>query len=179
MAIAIIRAGAHPGLGGTLCLAGDCGNCVAEVDRIAYVRTCLTPARDDLAVQRHPASGPPRWHEDPRVVETRVAHEETDVAIIGGGEAGRAAAAQAEREGRRVMVLDDGAGDEVVAVYAGPTVIVRRADRMFHLRAREVVVATGTAEIQPVGPGSRLSGLLTARAARRLHEAGVDLRVDF
>jgi len=177
VAMAVVRGGVHPGQGGTLCLAGDCGNCVAEVDGIAYVRTCLTSARDDLAVQRHPASGPPRWHDDPRDVETRVAHEETDVAIIGGGEAGRAAAAQAERDGRRVMVLDGGAGDEVVAVYAGPTVIVRRAEGMFHLRSREVVVATGTAEIQPVGPGSRLAGLLTARAARRLHDAGVDLGV--
>ncbi|MEK6192031.1 MAG: glycine cleavage T C-terminal barrel domain-containing protein [Chloroflexota bacterium] len=177
VAIAVVRAGAHPGQGGTLCLAGDCGNCAAEVDGIAYVRTCLTPAHDGVAVQRHPASGPPRWHEDPRDVETHVAHDETDVAIIGGGEAGRAAAAQAERDGRRVVVLDGGAGDEVVAVYAGPTVIVRRAGGTFHLRSREVVVATGTAEIQPVGPGSQLAGLLTARAARRMHEAGVDLGV--
>jgi len=31
VAIAILRAGQSPGRGGTLCLAGDCGNCVAEV----------------------------------------------------------------------------------------------------------------------------------------------------
>ena len=40
MAIAILRAGEVPGRGGTLCLAGDCGNCLATVDGIAYVRTC-------------------------------------------------------------------------------------------------------------------------------------------
>ena len=40
VAIAILRAGEQPARGGTLCLAGDCGNCLAEVDGIAYVRTC-------------------------------------------------------------------------------------------------------------------------------------------
>ena len=44
MAMAVVRAGQHPAQGGTLCLAGDCGNCVAEIEGIAYVRTCLTPA---------------------------------------------------------------------------------------------------------------------------------------
>ena len=39
VALAILRAGEHPGHGGTLCLAGDCGSCVAEVDGVAYVRT--------------------------------------------------------------------------------------------------------------------------------------------
>ena len=39
----------------------------------------------------------------------------------------------------------------------------------------EIVVATGAAEIQPVCPGNELAGLVTARAAERLHAAGVDL----
>ena len=175
VAVAVVRAGQHPARGGTLCLAGDCGNCVAEIDGIAYVRTCLTPARDGLAVQRHPVGRPPRWRDEPREVEVAISHDQTDVAVIGGGEAGQTAAAEVERGGRRVLVLDGGSGDEVVAVYAGPTVIVRRDGSMVHLRADEVVVATGTAEIQPVGPGSRLAGLLTARAAAGLYAAGVDL----
>ena len=32
IAIAVMRAGEAPGRGGTLCLAGDCGNCLAVVD---------------------------------------------------------------------------------------------------------------------------------------------------
>ncbi|MGH2488572.1 MAG: 2Fe-2S iron-sulfur cluster-binding protein, partial [Candidatus Limnocylindria bacterium] len=175
IAVAVVRAGEHPGSGGTLCLAGDCGNCVAEVEGIAYVRTCLTAARDGLAVQRHPSDGPPRWHDEPGEAAIAVRHDQSDVAVIGGGEAGRAAAAEAERAGRRVRVLDAAQGDEVVALYAGPTVIVRRDGSMVHLRAAEVVVATGTAEIQPVGLESRRIGLLTARAAQQLHAAGVDL----
>ena len=47
VAVAILRAGEQPKYGGTLCLAGDCGNCVAEVDGIAYVRTCQRPATAD------------------------------------------------------------------------------------------------------------------------------------
>ena len=29
VALAVLRTGAHPARGGTLCLAGDCGNCLA------------------------------------------------------------------------------------------------------------------------------------------------------
>jgi glycine cleavage system T protein len=175
VAVAVARAGLHPGRGGTLCLAGDCGNCVAEVEGIAYVRTCLTAATEGLGVARHPNDGSPRWHPQPRARGIEVEHGETDVAVIGGGEAGRAAAGEAEAAGRRVLVLDGASGDEVVAIYAGPTVIVRRGGGMVHIRAPEVVVATGTAEIQAVGAGSRLTGLLTSRAAQQLHSAGVSL----
>ena len=47
------------GRGGTLCLAGDCGNCLAEVDGISYLRTCQTAARPGLRVVRHPAGANP------------------------------------------------------------------------------------------------------------------------
>ncbi len=46
---------------------------------------------------------------------------------------------------------------------------------MLHVEAHEIVVATGAAEVHPVCPGNRLGGLVTARAAERLHGAGVDL----
>ena len=178
VAVAVLRAGEHPHIGGTLCLAGDCGNCVAEVEGIAYVRTCLTPARDDLSVRRHPAEGAPAWNEQPSAApEVEVRREEADLAVIGAGRSGTAAAAEAQRAGRGVTILDAGKGSEVVAIYAGPTIIARTPDAMLHLRAKEVVVATGAAEIQPVCPGSGLAGLLTARAAQQLHAAGVNLAV--
>jgi len=53
-AIAILRAGETPGRGGTLCLAGDCGNCLVEVDGVAYVRSCQVAAHPGLIVRRHP-----------------------------------------------------------------------------------------------------------------------------
>ncbi len=176
VAVAVLRAGQHPFHGGTLCLAGDCGNCVAEVDGIAYVRTCLTPAEADLEVRRHPAVGPPPWRtpeEHPRHIKVR--HEVADVVVVGGGRSGRAAAGEAGAAGRQATRLNSGDGTDVVAIYAGPTVIARTPEGMLHVRAREVVLATGAAEIHPVCAGSRLAGLLTARAAERLHQAGVNL----
>ena len=176
VAVAVLRAGEHPGRGGTLCVAGDCGNCVAEVDGIAYVRTCQTASTPDLEVRRHPADTAPAWHEGqaaPPLIEVR--REEVDLVVIGGGRSGTAAAAEAKRAGRQVTVLDAGQGIEVVAIYAGPTVIARTSEGMLHLRASEVVVATGAAEIHPVCPGSGLAGVLTSRAASQLHKAGVGL----
>ncbi|MFL5649985.1 MAG: 2Fe-2S iron-sulfur cluster-binding protein, partial [Chloroflexota bacterium] len=38
VAVAILRGGKVPGRGGTLCLAGDCGNCLATVDGVAFAR---------------------------------------------------------------------------------------------------------------------------------------------
>jgi glycine cleavage system aminomethyltransferase T len=183
VAVAIVRAGEVPGRGGTLCLAGDCGNCLAQVDGVAYVRTCQTLVRPGMSVVRHPSNGLP-----PLPVVTRpdvagflggvaieVRREEVDVCVIGGGAAGQAAAQGAREAGRDVLVLDAGTGEEVVAIYAGPTVVARTRDGMLHVHAHEVVVATGAAEIQPVCPGNDLAGLVTARAAAALIAAGVDL----
>ena len=59
IAIAVVRAGEVPGRGGALCLAGDCGNCLATVDGVAYVRTCQVAARPGTVIERHPAVGKP------------------------------------------------------------------------------------------------------------------------
>ena len=186
VAIAVIRDGVVPGSGGTLCLAGDCGNCLAMVDGIAYVRTCQTAARPGQTVVRHPAgglpplptvSGPSGLTAVPVVPAIVVERAEVQVAVIGGGPSGRAAAAEARASGRTVRVLDAGTGEEVVAIYAGPTIVARTPTGMLHLEAHEIVVATGAAEIHPVCPGNELTGLMTSRAAEKIHRAGVDLGV--
>ncbi|HEY8846522.1 MAG TPA: 2Fe-2S iron-sulfur cluster-binding protein, partial [Candidatus Limnocylindrales bacterium] len=182
-AIAILRAGETPGRGGTLCLAGDCGNCLVEIDGVAYVRSCQVAAHPGMIVRRHPRVREPILPDvvgpdltvPPIGAEIRVERLDVDVAVIGGGKSGRAAARRAERRGQRVVVLDAADGDEVVAVYAGPLIVVRAHGGMRHVRAAEVVVATGAADVHPVCPGNDLEGLLTARAAERLHKAGLDL----
>lgn len=183
VAMAILRAGEVPASGGTLCLAGDCGNCVAQVDGIAYIRTCQTEARPGLSIARHPPSGLPPLPvvgssdltASPARRPIEVRRRVVDVAVVGAGSSGRAAAAAAEQSGKSVAVLDAEVGEEVVAIYAGPMLVVRTREGMLHVHAREVVVATGAAEIHPVCPGSELAGLLTARAAERLHAADVPL----
>lgn len=185
IAVAVMRAGEHPHHGGTICLAGDCGNCVAEVNGVAYVRTCQTPTRPGLVIQRHPAVEAPPMHAATQIDVTnaasarriRVQRSDEEVVVIGAGESGTAAAAVARQQGRSVTVLDARDGMEAVAVYAGPTVIVRTPNGMLHIHAEEVIVATGAAELHPVCPGNSLVGLVTARAAQQLHAAGVDLGV--
>ncbi len=185
VAVAVLRAGEVPGRGGTLCLAGDCGNCLAVVDGVAYVRTCQLPARPGLRVERHPhprdgmPSLPVVSHPDlaasPVGREIAVERRVVDLAVIGGGRSGLAAAAAARAAGRDVLVLDAAAGHEVVAIYPGPAIVVRTATGMLHVEPHEIIVATGAAEIQPVCPGNDLAGIVTARAALELHAAGIDL----
>jgi len=183
VAIAILRAGESIGAGGTLCLAGDCGNCLVQADGVAYIRSCQAAPSPGLVVKRHPrvempplpVVAEPNLTAPPVFSEVAVRRLEADLVVIGGGRSGTAAKEKAEAGGRDVSVLDAAAGDEVVAIYAGPMVVVRTPTGMLHVKAQEIVVATGAAEIHPVCPGSELKGLMTARAAERLHAAGVDL----
>lgn len=157
VAIAIVRAGEAPGRGGTLCLAGDCGNCLGVVDGVAYVRTCQVPARPGTVVQRHPINGNPPLPSDEARREIHVVHSFTDHVVVGAGG------------------LDAANGEEVVGIFAGPTVIARTPEGMQHVEADYVTVATGAAESQPVCQGNDLDGILTVRAAERLRAAGIDL----
>jgi glycine cleavage system aminomethyltransferase T len=183
VAIAILRAGETPAGGGTLCLTGDCGNCLAQVAGIAYVRTCQQAALPGLEVTRHPRDGLPPLPVVAGLPATasrsrpdmEVMRAEIDVAVIGGGESGRLAAATAERAGKRVLILDAEQGDEVMGIYPGPLVVVRTPSLMLHVYPAEIIVATGAAELHPVAPGNDLEGIVTARAARKLHAAGVAL----
>jgi glycine cleavage system aminomethyltransferase T len=185
VAVAVVRSGQHPQHGGSLCLAGDCGNCSADVDGVPFTRTCLAPARPGLRVRRHPAvGGPPLQLGPPKnpvqspvhaAVEVRRLH--VDVAVIGAGESGTAEAAMLRSVGRNVVVLDSGNGDDVVGVYPGPLVVVRTPQHMLHVHAHEVVIATGAAEVHPVCEGNMLRGILLSGAAELLRNRGVDLGI--
>src|SRR3954468_21117974 len=186
VAVAIVRAGQHPQHGGTLCLAGDCGNCCAEIDGIAFTRTCLTPARPGMRVTRHPAVGGPPLRMDPPVAPvaspahstTNLRRERADLVVIGAGDSGRSAADAARSDGRDVTILAGDLGHDVVGVYPGPLVVVRLATGdMLHIHAHDVVIATGAAELHPVCEGNMLRAFYAAGAADALRGAGVDLGV--
>lgn len=172
--LALARHGAYPA--GCLCNAGDCPNCLATIDGIPHRRMCQTPVRAGLEVSPHPVdrhpSLPPATSAPPPV-SYRTEH--VDVVVIGAGTDGRAEAERLRGEGRRVAVLEARAGDEALAVYAGPVVLARRGEEIVRLFADEVVVATGRSEIQPVVPGSSLPGVLTCRTATAFAAGGVDL----
>ena len=186
VAVAIVRAGQHPQHGGTLCLAGDCGNCCAEIDGVAFTRTCLTQAQAGMRVVRHPAIGGPPLNLDPPIdpvaspnrAITTLRRRHADLVVIGAGQSGQAAAAAARADGRDVIVLAGELGHDVVGVYPGPVVIVRlAAGEMLHVHAHDVVLATGAAELHPVCEGNMLRGIYTSRAADQLRAGGVDLGV--
>ncbi|HET9613991.1 MAG TPA: glycine cleavage T C-terminal barrel domain-containing protein [Candidatus Limnocylindrales bacterium] len=177
VAVAIVRTGAVPGRGGCLCLAGDCGNCLAEVDGVAYVRTCQVAARPGTVVRRHPPSGKPPlpvvdgWDvtRTPTVAEVPLRRVHASTAVVGSAKEAGAAA------GPDPLVLDAADGNEVMGIYPGPSIVARAPTGMLHVLADEIVVATGAAEIQPICPGNDLAGIVTAGAAERLTEAGIDL----
>lgn len=181
LAVAIARNGEHPHHGGCLCLSGDCPNCVAVVDGVAYVRTCQTAAKPGMVVKRHPAVGAPSLYNG-TPVDTAVGSalvdatfEDCDVVVVGRSASGLAAAASSEASGHRVTVLEAREGNEVVGVYAGGQVVVRTPSGMRYLHAHKVIIATGAAELHPVCEGSNLRGILTPSAAEALTAADVDL----
>ena len=175
---AVLRAGMRPWRG-CLCAAGDCPYCLVTLEGISYLRACRMPAVEGMKVESHPSDGYPVL-----VSSTRASTGESaggfemihcDTVVIGQGRSGSEAAAEAREQGRRVVTLDARAGREAVGVYPGPEVVARIPQGMARIFCEEVVVATGSVEVQPVCPGNRLAGILTRRAAERLAAAGVEL----
>ncbi|MCU1365104.1 MAG: hypothetical protein JWN39_743, partial [Ilumatobacteraceae bacterium] len=175
VALAAIRNGQHPARGGTLCLAGDCGNCIATVDGTSWIRTCQTPARPGTIVGRHPDGANPTMLGPDTTTAIEVRRHALDVVVVGGGSSGTAAAAEQRAAGHDVTVFDAGEGNEVECTFAGPSLIVRTATGIDHVHAHHLVLATGQAELHPVAPCNMLAGIFTARAAAAVVAAGIDL----
>ena len=175
---AVLRAGMRPWRG-CLCAGGDCPYCLITLDGVSYVRACRTPAVKDTRVDSHPSDGYPALPSAtrPPIRGSAVGFEmiHCDTVVIGQGSSGREAAAEARGRGRGVVTLDARASREAVGVYPGPEVVARIPEGMVRIFCKEVVVATGSVEVQPVCPGNQLAGILTRRAAERLVAAGVEL----
>ena len=120
---------------------------------------------------------------DPRRHDRMHAH--CDVLVAGGGPAGRAAAEAAARTGARVILACAGDAPDVepfdelrvlpwtTAVGNhdhGLVVLDERGTRLWHVRAREVVVATGAHERLIAFAGNDLPGVMLAGAVRTYRE---------
>ena len=104
--IALLRADIQPTGGGCLCLGGDCNNCLATVDGISYVRTCQTAAKPGMVVAlQHMQKYPPLPQENQARPAEPARNLFCDVVVIGGGEAGQAAAAEAEAFNRQCGIV--------------------------------------------------------------------------
>ncbi|HXU41123.1 MAG TPA: 2Fe-2S iron-sulfur cluster-binding protein [Burkholderiales bacterium] len=107
-------------------------------------------------------------------------HRHCDVLVVGGGRAGRAAASEAAAAGKRVVLCDEGDPGAIakVEVLARTTVFgyyddnflcavesdARRQKRLWHFRAKEVVLATGAHERPLVFGGNDKPGVMLAGA---------------
>ncbi len=109
-----------------------------------------------------------------------VEHRRADVLVIGGGEAGVAAArAAAENSVGSVVLVDERAAPHIdgvetlaparaIGFYEGGLVPVDAGNVLYRFRAGKVVVATGTVEQPLLFPGNDLVGVLLPQAVRRL-----------
>jgi sarcosine oxidase subunit alpha len=105
-------------------------------------------------------------------------HLRADVLVIGGGRAGRQAAAEAAGEGRVLLVDERGGFDgdayEVIAparavgIFEGGLVPVDAGTTLYRVRASRILVATGSLEQPLVHPGNDLVGVMLPGAIRRL-----------
>jgi sarcosine oxidase, subunit alpha len=109
-------------------------------------------------------------------------HRRSRVLVVGGGEAGRAAALDAAKSGPGVVLVDEDArnrglelaGVEVIApasalgVWEGGLVPVDAGTVLYRFRTEQLVVATGATEQPLVFPGNDLVGVMLPDAVRRL-----------
>lgn len=122
-------------------------------------------------------------------------HMQVDVAVIGGGEAGLKAAGEASARGERVVVVDDQPhgrlpGDAkftllsrsyCFGLYEGNLLGVLQAEphphareRLVHIRAKRVVVATGAYEAPLMFKNNDLPGIMLSTGVSRLiHRHGI------
>ena len=107
-------------------------------------------------------------------------HRHCDVLVVGGGRSGRAAAAEATRNGKSVVLCDEGLVEAItgVSVLSRTTVFgyyddnflcavesdAKRQRRLWHFRAKEVVLATGAHERPLVFGANDRPGVMLAGA---------------
>ena len=109
-------------------------------------------------------------------------HRRARVLVVGGGDAGRAAALEAARAGPGVVLVEEDArlrdltleGVEVLApasalgVWEGGLVPVDAGTVLYRFRAERIIVATGAIEQPLVFPGNDLVGVMLPDGVRRL-----------
>jgi glycine/D-amino acid oxidase-like deaminating enzyme len=91
---------------GPLCAMGVCFECRVTLDGASHRRACLEPCRPWLRVETAARAVPPPARAGEGAGRESVT---VDVAVVGGGPAGVAAATCAAEAGARVLLLDEGA----------------------------------------------------------------------
>ena len=103
------------------------------------------------------------------------------VAVVGGGPAGRAAAEKTCAAGLDTIIIDrealSGPGflgsSQVIGFYDDRYLVVVDAERHFWIEPQVIILATGAVEQLPSVPGNDLPGVFARRAAERALDCGV------
>jgi sarcosine oxidase, subunit alpha len=150
-----------------------------------YYRTFIRPRAAWPLYERFLRSAAGLGKLDPHAGHTRrydTEHRRARMLVVGGGEAGRAAAAEASKAGPGVVLVDEDArhsdlelpGVEVLAparalgIWEGGLVPVDAGTVLYRFRAERIVVATGATEQPLVFPGNDLVGVMLPDGVRRL-----------
>src|SRR5438034_1132781 len=148
-----------------------------------YYKTFMWPRRlwqslYEPAIRRMAGIGTAPSQPDPDRYDKM--HRHCDVLVVGGGRSGRAAAIEAAQRGASVVLCDEGPLEEMAGVTALARTTVfgyyddnflcavesdaRRQRRLWHFRAKRVVLATGAHERPLVFGGNDRPGVMLASA---------------
>jgi sarcosine oxidase subunit alpha len=169
---------------GVFALGEEEPNALVRIGARTMLRATLVPVEDGL--EAFPLAGKGRLVAQPAPTPYETAHAHCDLLVVGAGPAGLAAAAEANG---RVVLVDAGPvapleGVRVlgrtwaVGIYDdGYVLALEDGRRLWHVRARRVVLATGATERPELFPDNDRPGtmLASAAAAYRL-PPGVEVR---
>jgi sarcosine oxidase subunit alpha len=145
-------------------------NALVQIGSQPLQRATLVELEDGLVAE--PLAGKGRLLA-PDATRYDAMHAHCDLLVVGAGRAGRAVAGPARG---RVLLVDGLLEDEevtlgrtwVVGLYPGNYALaVERRRRLWRIRARHVVLATGAIERPPVFPDNDRPGIMLAGAAAR------------
>jgi len=139
-AIVDLHVTAHGARRGVFCGMGVCQDCLVEVDGRGSQRACMTTVQPGMTVRRQDAAQAALAPLGPRP-EADIPVESTEVAIIGAGPAGLAAAIVLAEAGVRPIVLDERSspgGQYFKPLASGHTFVAGAEDKQF-AAGRELV----------------------------------------
>ncbi len=89
---------------GMFCAIGQCASCRMRVDGVPNIRTCITPLKENMRVERQMGAGDKPANTSR--AKTYKKDLEADIVIVGGGPAGLSAAIYAAKFGAKIILVD-------------------------------------------------------------------------
>ncbi len=140
---------------GPLCGMGVCFECRLTVDGVPHQRSCLLPCRAGMAIDTQAAN---LAKAIPSASRTEFRVKDVDVAVVGAGPAGVAAACCAAEAGRRVALIDDNSLPGGQIWRHDPAKIPRQAATWLdRLNRTSVEILASTQIVGSMAPGTVLA----------------------